>query len=321
MWDLRTKLSATDAVGVRHTDLLLLKALLLIGELLGEEDPPTIRSIRAAREGFKVGLRALLEADEVLFGSRHRAVILETFAARGILPDAKTKRVVSRETPVSDDACLKMSRAVLLESSPPMRSLLKHVSLEEIPETEDLFSGEALEAHLRALNDPALSLFAVGDVMLGGRSKKLLSEFGSDYAFRAVLPLLRRAPIGLANLEGPFARDAEKQERNFSYRVNSKFAKVLPRVGINVVTLANNHLLDCGREGVLETLDVLAQTKVTAIGAGVNKQTAHAPGIRQAGEHRVGLLGYYWNRRTSARGKLPGSAMDPEEDLAAYIGA
>jgi poly-gamma-glutamate capsule biosynthesis protein CapA/YwtB (metallophosphatase superfamily) len=125
----------------------------------------------------------------------------------------------------------------------------------------------------------------------------------------------------LANLEGPVAREAEKQDRNYTYRVKPKVTKAILKAGINVVTLANNHLLDCGREGVLETLQVLAESGIAAIGAGVNKAAAHAPAILQAGSRRVGLLGYYWNRRTSARGPWPGSAMDPVEDLAADIGA
>jgi len=124
----------------------------------------------------------------------------------------------------------------------------------------------------------------------------------------------------LANLEGPFAREAEKQDRNYSYRVNPKFAKALPRAGINVLTLANNHLLDCGRAGVLETLTTLNQVGAAAIGAGINRQAAHAPAILKAGTYLVGLLGYYWNGRTSAKAKLPGSAMDPPEALAADIG-
>jgi len=89
----------------------------------------------------------------------------------------------------------------------------------------------------------------------------------------------------------------------------------LSRAGINVVTLANNHLLDCGRAGVLETLDALAAAGVAPIGAGVDETAAHAPRILQAGPYRVGLLGYYWNRRTASRGKLPGSAMDTPAEL------
>src|SRR5262249_26048403 len=130
-------------------------------------------------------------------------------------------------------------------------------------------------------------------------------------------PLFRRAPIGLANLEGPIAREAEKLDRNYTYRVSPRTTKTLLKTGINVVTLANNHLMDCGREGVLETLQLLSEAGVAVIGAGVNKEAAHAPAVFLAEGLRVGLLGYYWNRRTAARGPFPGSAMDTSPELLA----
>jgi hypothetical protein len=200
-----------------------------------------------------------------------------------------------------------------------MHGLLKHVAAEEIPLSEDLLSGEALERRLQALEEPPLSLLAGGDIMLGGRAKKAVAEHGSDYPFAAVLPILRRASVVLGNLEGPFARKARKERRNYSYRVNAELATSLPRAGISLVTLANNHLLDCGRAGVLETLDVLTAAGVEALGAGANQRAAHAPVIRQAGGWTIGLLGYYWNRRCAATSALPGSAMDPPEALAADI--
>src|SRR5262249_25105863 len=79
--------------------------------------------------------------------------------------------------------------------------------------------------------------------------------------------------------------------------------------------------LDCGRRGVLETLASLKEVGITPIGAGRNEEEAHAPMIREADGLKLGLLGYYWNRRTPARGTLPGSAMDPpaspDRDIAA----
>ena len=96
-------------------------------------------------------------------------------------------------------------------------------------------------------------------------------------------------------------------------------ARSLSRAGINAVTLANNHLMDCGRSGVLETLEALSNANVFALGAGTNERAAHAPVIRQAGGLRIGLLGYYWNSRTAATTDLPGSAMDPPEALEADI--
>src|SRR6267143_117643 len=206
---------------------------------------------------------------------------------------------------------------------PPLalQALLKHVSVDEIPGSADLLSGRDLEGQISALGEPPPSVIVAGDIMLGGRAKKAVTEFGPDYPFDAVLPLLRRAPIVLGNLEGPIAEKARKQQRNFSYRVEVGLAGSLSRAGINVVTLANNHLMDCGRSGVLETLDVLSHANVLALGAGTNERAAHAPVIRQAGGIRIGLLGYYWNRRTAATVDHPGSAMDPPEALETDIRA
>jgi len=200
-----------------------------------------------------------------------------------------------------------------------LEALLRHVSFDEIPASADLLSGRGLEEQTSTLDEPPLSVIVTGDIMLGGRASKAVAEFGPDYPFEGVLPLFRRAPIVMGNLEGPFAEKSRKQQRNFSYRVDVSLASSLSRAGINVVTLANNHLMDCGRSGVLETLDALSNANVFALGAGTNERTAHEPVIRQAGTMRIGLLGYYWNRRTAATADRPGSAMDPPEALEADI--
>jgi len=204
---------------------------------------------------------------------------------------------------------------------PPLalQVLLKRVAIDEIPSSADLLSRRDLDEQISALGEPPPSVIVAGDIMLGGRARKAVTEFGPDYPFDGVLPLLRRAPIVLGNLEGPLAEKARKQQRNFSYRVDASLAGSLSRAGINVVTLANNHLQDCGPSGVLETLDALSNANVFALGAGTNERTAHEPVILQAGAMRIGLLGYYWNRRTAATADRPGSAMDPPEFLEANI--
>ena len=202
-----------------------------------------------------------------------------------------------------------------------MRRLLRHAPSSDIPATGDLVSSEDLEQYLVRLGEGSLSLVAVGDIMVGGRAKRLIRHHGAEYPFRATEPLLRRAAIVLGNLEGPLARIARREPRNHSYRLGPDVGFALKRIGIHVLTLANNHLLDCGRAGVLETLDALAQAGIDVVGAGVDERAAHVPVVRQAGDWRVGLLGYYWNRRCAATRRLPGSAMDPFAALEADIGA
>jgi len=202
-----------------------------------------------------------------------------------------------------------------------MQILLQHVLPGEIPASEDLCSAADLDADLAAVGESPFSLIAVGDIMLGDHARQALKGGGIDYPFEAVLPLLRNASIVLGNLEGPLARTSARQARNYSYKVNPDLAAALARARINVLTLANNHALDCGREGILETLEALASAGVDAIGAGADQKAAHQPLIRQAGPWRVGLLGYYWNERCAATTDLPGAAMDTPEVLKSDIGA
>jgi len=168
---------------------------------------------------------------------------------------------------------------------------------------------------MHSLGEPPLSLIAAGDLMLGARARRVIAENGADYAFESVRPLFQRSRAGLANLEGPFAAKARKVQRRHSYRVHPSLAPALLGAGIDVVTIANNHLLDCGRAGVAETLDTLASARIGVIGGGRDRAAAHLPLIRQVDGRRIGMLGYYWNSRCAATATLPGSAMDTFDAL------
>jgi len=207
-----------------------------------------------------------------------------------------------------------------MDNSPQMQRLLRHVPLEEIPDSGDILSSAQLRRKLERGGDK-ISLIAVGDIMLGGRSRRVIAARGAAYTFEAVAPLLKRAPVVMGNLEGPFARIARRQERNFSYRMNPALAKAIAEARINVLTLANNHLMDCGRTGVLETLAALDAASIAALGAGIDSRHAHEPVIRQAGGLRIGMLGYYWNHRCGSNTNDAGCAVDSPEVLAEDIGS
>jgi len=205
-------------------------------------------------------------------------------------------------------------------AGPRMQKLLRHVTPEEIPGSQDLFSPAELEEHLRRLADPPQSLIAVGDIMLGKRAKPALARKGADYPFEAVLPLLRRSPVVLGNLEGPLARLSAQEARRYSYKVEPATSHALRRAGFNVLTLANNHILDCGRDGVLETLEVVRRAGIDSIGAGADERAACAPAVRSADPWRVGLLGYYRHPRCAATADLPGAASGSNQSLERDIG-
>jgi hypothetical protein len=87
LWDLRSRFSVRASDGARLADRLVLKALLLIGQLPGNWRSLEIRAVRRVRQGYGTGLAAVLRADELLAGAAYRGDILRCFGNRGICPD------------------------------------------------------------------------------------------------------------------------------------------------------------------------------------------------------------------------------------------
>jgi hypothetical protein len=86
LWDLRTQMSAMEPDGIRKTDLLVLKGLLLMGKLTPRWQETSVANVRQARNNFDVGLTSLLLADEQLNRNQNQKTILEIFGKRGIHP-------------------------------------------------------------------------------------------------------------------------------------------------------------------------------------------------------------------------------------------
>src|SRR5262249_7253588 len=155
---------------------------------------------------------------------KHSVLIREVFAKRKIYPRVS-------------DATAASSGSKLV----PLRGGMRRIAVEEIPGSSDILSASALDSRLAQRGLGAFSLIASGDIMLGDRTAPAIDRWGEDYPFAGVLPLLKRSRIVLGNLEGPFAAEAERHDRNFSYKVDPNLASSLSRANINVVTLANNH--------------------------------------------------------------------------------
>jgi len=313
LWDIRKELVKLNADGAKKMDLLVLKSLLLIGQLQDSAYRPAQNGTSKCRSGFSLILVAILEADRILYQGIHADIIHYCFSNRGVnsqtsplFPSATGFCAVSQPPVVFSE--LRIQKSIQPISGKDKKAI--------IPESDELITREELETRLTINQSGPFSLIAVGDIMPGERMNHPIRKFGPDYPFYSVYPIFRRSCIVLGNLEGPFAKHAEQQKRNFTYKVDPKNVRILRRAGFNVLTMANNHLLDCGREGIVETFSALKKHNIKYIGAGKNEEEAHSPEILQAGKYKIGLLGYYWNQRTAARGNKPGSAMDTKDHLA-----
>jgi poly-gamma-glutamate capsule biosynthesis protein CapA/YwtB (metallophosphatase superfamily) len=111
--------------------------------------------------------------------------------------------------------------------------------------------------------------------------ENILETRGYDYCLEALDTLLHRTDLVIANLETPIARVAVSPfegEKAYIHRADVRLAPAaLVRHGITVVTLANNHTLDYGVDGLYQTLDVLDAAGVEWFGAGRTEEDAERP--------------------------------------------
>ena len=103
-----------------------------------------------------------------------------------------------------------------------------------------------------------VSLIAVGDVMIGGHVKEFTDKFGFDYPFEAAKEILQSADLTFCNLEGPIAKKGVREEgKEFTFKTDPKAAEGLAKAGFDVVSLANNHIMDFGVDALFETIEHL----------------------------------------------------------------
>ena len=142
--------------------------------------------------------------------------------------------------------------------------------------------------------DVPLRVIAVGDIMLDGTSRPVLAQNGYDYAFAGVKHLFGAAPIIFGNLEGPLTdRGTAEQDKTYVFRSPpDKVSQALAGAGFNVVSLANNHTLDYGADGLVQTIETLDAAGIAYAGAGPDLKAARRPAILEAGGKRVAILAY-----------------------------
>jgi poly-gamma-glutamate capsule biosynthesis protein CapA/YwtB (metallophosphatase superfamily) len=122
-------------------------------------------------------------------------------------------------------------------------------------------------------------LALAGDTMLGRGVAGLLHEDPHHELFEpALVEIISEADLFVLNLECCIsARGEPTPGRVFHFRAPPWAAETLARVGVDCVTLANNHALDYGPDALLDTLAHLDAAGVRVVGAGTDLERARAP--------------------------------------------
>ena len=92
-----------------------------------------------------------------------------------------------------------------------------------------------------------------------------------------------RPDARVVNLETSITYSETYLPKGINYRVSPPNARCLAAAGIDCCTLANNHVLDWGRRGLLDTLAALKELGISHAGAGHDAAEASAPAVLEAG--------------------------------------
>lgn len=160
-----------------------------------------------------------------------------------------------------------------------------------------------LHAILAAAPAPTVSVLFSGDVTLGyhyeeyvdeqvkkgGRQDELLG-----WGFQKVAPVTTKADLFVVNLECPFTDRGAKIPKNFNFRARPELAAALAVGGVDVASIANNHMLDYGPEGLFDTMTALDTLGVKYFGAGRTLAEARAPALVEKHGVTFAFLGYFF---------------------------
>lgn len=164
------------------------------------------------------------------------------------------------------------------------------------------------------------TLVFVGDIMLSrGVGRRMKAENDYTFPFQLIRATLAAADLTFANLECPVSDQGKEKGHRYSFRADPQAIEGLLSAGIDVVSVANNHMYDWGPDALLDTVHRLREAGIRPVGAGANDLEAHYPQLVQLGDLRLAFLTYVAiePRYATAEPGKPGVAwLEPERVLA-----
>lgn len=130
-----------------------------------------------------------------------------------------------------------------------------------------------------------IKIFACGDIVINSHRDKIISD--------KLKKLISSADISICNFEGPMESDGISIPKVGLHINQAKNAmKILKQTGFNILSLANNHIMDFGWEGLNSTLKSCEENGLLTTGAGVNIINAFKPAIIKVEGVTVSVLSF-----------------------------
>ncbi|MDE2403578.1 MAG: CapA family protein [Sphingomonadales bacterium] len=144
---------------------------------------------------------------------------------------------------------------------------------------------------LRHCGRPGQSDVAATEILLLG--DLILDVPEPDHWLAGIAPITRAADLAIGHLEVPYTNSEEEMPGDVpAPGADPAHLGALARAGIGAVSMAGNHMMDCGVPGLAETLAGLDHAGIARAGAGMTLAAARAPARMTKGGRRIALLSY-----------------------------
>ncbi len=138
--------------------------------------------------------------------------------------------------------------------------------------------GFAGDVNLDEDSYPVAKYDAEGKGILGVLSEDLIKE-------------MKDADIMMLNNEFAYStRGTEESDKSYTFRADPKRVDILKEMGVDIVSLANNHALDFGPEALIDTFSTLDNAEIDYVGAGEHIDRAKAPVYKKVGDKTIAYV-------------------------------
>jgi poly-gamma-glutamate capsule biosynthesis protein CapA/YwtB (metallophosphatase superfamily) len=141
-----------------------------------------------------------------------------------------------------------------------------------------------------------VKLALAGDTMLGRGVADAISQApGRPLVAPEVVAAAAEADVFILNLECCISGRGERwpdPRKPFFFRGPPEAASLLADMGVDCVTLANNHALDFGEDALVDTFEHLDEAGIALVGAGRNVAEARAPAVLEVADTRLRVVAF-----------------------------
>ena len=157
----------------------------------------------------------------------------------------------------------------------------------------DKSADPSASTHSSAAVSPAspgsITLAFAGDVNFERRTAALLRNPAT--AFGPIASVLSSADFTALNLETAVTSRGTPQPKTYHFRTTQGAFAALRAAGVDLVTMANNHVLDFGQIGLADTLAAAKAARFPYVGIGTDAAAAWAPYVTTIGGTPIAIIG------------------------------